>query len=88
MNEFIKNIGYGVILIGIIGFFSIFLLKPEVVSGYFDPIVYYSNVEYIQTGKKECKNVKAGNHQEKLVKVDCSIFSRMQLKKMEWKPAY
>ncbi len=88
MDRFIKNVAYALLFVGLAGTFFILLAKPKEVAGYFDPIVFYSDVVFLQTGEKKCKTIKAGNQQGKLVKVDCGIFTAIQLAKMDWKPAY
>lgn len=87
MNK-VNNIFQVLVLITVIVIFFTFIFKPKEVAGYFDPVSYYSNVTFIQTGNKQCKIVTAGNKQGKLVKVKCKVFSNTQLAQMKWRPAY
>ncbi len=86
MSKFTKNVAFTLLFAGLLGTFFVFLAKPKVVAGYFDPIVFYSDVVFLRTGEKKCKNVEAGNLQGKLVYVDCNVFTSIQLAKMQWKP--
>ncbi len=87
ISKIIESVARMLLILAFIGIFFVSVAKPKEVAGYFDPIVYYSDIIFVRTGEKKCKMVKAGNQQGKLKKVNCSVFTAMQLAEMQWKPA-